>query len=382
MSSRLTEERGWALVTAIIVMGLLLTIGLATLSWTDTGTKRSGEERVLESTFNLGEAVLEAQIYQLSRGWPSSSVPVYQCPDPLRPERCPAEATLAQTYTSSDYAAGYSWTTEVQDNGGPVQGYYSIALAAGQPGYDANGDGRLWVRAEATVRGWTRRVVVKVRAQEVPLPFPTNVVTAGFFQTSNNGNKVIVDALGDAGQPGDLAIRCNRLTENPCDEFRPGQVSPENIVAAGGDAVSADNLEVLRGLAKRNNTYYASGCPANPTGAVVFVESGNCSYSTGTANTAASPGMLVINNGTLFLSGNFEFHGLVYAHNAQMSTGTVVQLLGTSQVHGAVAVDGPGGVSVGSSALNVKYDTAIFNLLRGYGKAELIPGTWRELRPN
>jgi len=384
MKVRRSDESGNALVTAIMVTGVMLGLGLATMSWADNGFRTSREERVGESGFNVGEAVLQAQIRELSRDWPKASTPSPTCPSAAQPTRCPSQETLSQSYTEPDYAGGYEWSTRVQDNGGSVTDFYTTALAAGQPAYDANGDGKLWVRAEATVKGKTRRLLSQVQAQQKPLPFPRNTVTAGFFATTNNGNKVIVDTKGNSGQAGNISLRCNPPADFPCKTYPDGQVSPDTTYTGytGGDALAVDDLETLRGLARANGTYYAS-CPANPGGALVFVENGNCSYSGGSsANTATSPGMFVINNGTLSLGGNFVFYGLVYAVNAQNSTGVVVTTQGTSLITGAVAVDGAGGVFAGSSGLNVVYDVNVFNLVKGYGSAELLPGTFRELGPN
>jgi Tfp pilus assembly protein PilX len=376
------DERGGALVTAIMVTGIMLTLGLATLSWADNGFSTSREERVRESSFNLADTVLDSQIYQLGRNWPTSSEPAPSCSQTSQATGCPSQTTIAQSYTSPDYGAGFTWSTVVQDNGGAVQSFYTTAGAAGQPSYDANGDGKLWVRAETTVAGKTRRLLGEVQAREVPLAFPRNAVTAGDFETTNQGNKVIVDTIGTSGQSGDIAVRCADA-DPTCATYRSGQVSPETTDRGylGGDAMSPEDLEKLKSRAKADGTYYTS-CPANPSGKIVFVASGNCSYNTGSANTAANPGMFVIENGTLALGGNFEFYGLVYAINAQGSTGNVVTLQGTSLLHGAVAVDGAGGVSAGSSKLNLIFDFNVFSQVKGYGTGELTPGTWRELGPN
>jgi hypothetical protein len=382
MRQVLNDERGSALLVAIIVTTVMLSVGLATLSWADNGFGTSREERVRESSFNLSDTVLESQIYQLGRSWPSAANPAPACSKTAQATGCPSEAKIAQSFTATDYSAGYTWSTVVQDNGGSVQSFYTTSGAAGQPAYDANGDGKVWVRAETTVGGETRRLLGEVQARKVPLAFPRNAVTAGDFETTNMGNKVIVDTLGSSGQPGDIAVRCGSSDPN-CTIYRPGQLSPETSYHgyAGGNAMSADDLDKLKSRAIANGTYYSS-CPANPSGEIVFVESGNCQYQTGSVNSAANPGMFVIRSGTLTLAGNIEFYGLVYGVNAQGSTGDVVSLTGTSLIRGAVAVDGAGTVSAGSSGLNLYYDSNVFNLVKGYGTGELTPGSWRELGPN
>jgi hypothetical protein len=48
---------------------------------------------------------------------------------------------------------------------------------------------------------------------------------------------------------------------------------------------------------------------------------------------------------------------------------------------GAVAVDGGGGVSAGSSKANIVFDPNVFNTVQGYASAGLVQGTWREIAP-
>jgi hypothetical protein len=72
-----------------------------------------------------------------------------------------------------------SWNVTLRDNGGANADYYSSTAAAGQPTYDANDDGKVWVRAQAVAMGKTRTLVAQVKAELQTIPFPPNVVTAG-----------------------------------------------------------------------------------------------------------------------------------------------------------------------------------------------------------
>ena len=118
---------------------------------------------------------------------------------------------------------------------------------------------------------------------------------------------------------------------------------------------------------------------------MVFVEGVSCSYNGGTANSAALPGALVIYKGTLTLGGNSEFYGAIYAANglpAPADSGNLVTLSGTAYVQGAVYAEGNGGVSVGSSGLNISFDErAIGNVVATSGTASLAQNSFRELPP-
>jgi len=397
---RLREERGSALVVAILVTVMLLALGLGTLAFAEGQSRQGGNERVQESTFNLTEAAMRQQLFLVSKSWPSSTASAYPACTPATAAsvtRCPDDSGLRASYKeddayNKDYSAGYSWETRVQDNGGTVGQYYTTAGASGQPGWDKNADGKVWVRGSSTLRGRTRTVVVTAGARRVPVAsFPRQVITGGRFATGNSGNKVIVDTQGPNGQPSGVQVRCTSPSDVNCLNFRRGkQVSPETVTTAyaGGDAMTPEELNGLRTIARQNGTYYASGCPSSLTGRVVFVESGNCSYNGGSFNSAAVPGTVVIATGTLSLGGNASFYGLVYGANKQRTTGDVVSTGGTACIRGAVSVDGQGGVRISSSGKargcgglegNLVWDSTAIDQLETLGRATPEDGTWREL---
>jgi len=403
---RLRDERGSALVVAILMTVMLLALGLGTLAFADGQSRQGGAERIQESTFNLTEAAMRKQLFLVSsNGWPSSAASAYPaCTQTTAASvtRCPDDSGLRGSYrendpSNRDYSAGYSWETKVQDNGGTVSQYYTSAGASDQEGWDKSGpnqvpDGKVWARASSTVRGRTRTVVTLLTANRVPISnFPRQVVTGGHFATGNSGNKVIVDTQGPNGQPSGVQVRCTSPSDVNCLNFRRGkQVSPETVTTAyaGGDAMTPEELNGLRTIARQNGTYYASGCPSSLTGRVVFVESGNCSYNGGSFNSAAVPGTVVIATGTLSLGGNASFYGLVYGANKQRTTGDVVTTGGTACIRGAVSVDGQGGVRISSSGKargcgglegNLVWDSTAIDQLETLGRATPEDGTWREL---
>jgi len=324
----------------------------------------------------------------VTKNLPSVTTPAISCTEASTDTRCPDPTTVMASFTAPDYAAGAQWTTTVKDNGGTVQDYYTTSGAASQPGYDANGDGKLWVTARVTLRGRTRLLVTQVKQAIVTLPFPRHVITAGSFSTTNNGNKVIVDTNGCSrvstcsSQPADLQVRCATPAPSACLNYQKskGQVSPDTAQTGytGGNALSSTELDNLRAIAKANGTYTAVGCPASLTGAIVFVENGNCS---GGGNSAASPGMLVIARGTFSIGGNSEFYGMIYMANQQASSGAVVSLGGTSAIVGAISVDGNGSIAAGSSSVNIVFDSRAFGTVKGYADAEAVQGSFRDAIP-
>ncbi len=284
-------------------------------------------------------------------------------------------------------------------------GYYDDSILSGA-NYDANRNCQLWVRAEGTLNGSKRVVVAKVRVDTRPVQFPIAPFVSGSFNTGNNsGSKVIVDGAGQTGQ-----VRCDSSTPG-CVDFASGQLTqPGSVTSDPGlseSVVDPAMVEALRSTAKQNGTYYSTAtpgkttCPADPSGAVVFVEDLSCSYQAGAVvNGTTKQGIFIINRGTLEIAGNREWWGAIYLVNAQgcgtVATGpcinasgnkdVVADITGTVTVHGGIFVDGKGRLTLGNSGNsgtgnlpNLMYDPSVFPPLQAYGTAGIIQNTWREL---
>jgi hypothetical protein len=346
---------------------------------------QSAHERKSESSFNLAEAAFDGAVFVMTKDWPAVETGAYpaQCNPASTTLKCPSADLIARSYTGGDYTDP-GWTVEVRDDSAGSD-FYDPAVVDSQPTWDANGNAKMWVRADAHAAGADRTVVALVRRLDSLEPFPRNAVTAGWFSVATGGYKVIVDTKGEAAQPSPIAVRCNEPAPSAgCLEYYPdrGQVSPDTAYTGyvGDSAISSEALERLRARAKALGTYYPSSCPTSPAGELIFVETANCAYAGGgNANTAASPGMFILARGTLDFGGGFSYYGLIYAANQQGSTGAVVTLSGASTVYGAVAVDGAGGIVAGSNGLQIIYDDAVFPLIKSFNGAAAVQGTWREL---
>lgn len=391
--SRARSQTGAALVIAMLLMTLMMGVGLAAYAFVDQQTNASASEREREVSFNLTEQLLAAQVYLLSRDWPgtggviSGPNPTIQpyptnCTTGVVSSRCPNAATITSRFAGPDVAAGITWSTKVRDNQSPNVNYYDDAVTQGQPPYDANGDDKLWVRAQAIVRGKRRTLIGLVKIDRVAEDFPKSAIIAGKFGTNNNGKKVIVTTNGHS-----VRVRCNVPAKSSCLDYPPGkdQIKPDTsqLNYQGGDALSNEQLQRLRERAIAEGTWYAT-CPSNPNGSLVFVESGSCSYNNSNApccNSLAAPGVFVIYSGTFSMSGNIEFHGLIYAANRGNLTGNVVSNTGTSRIVGAVTIDRQGGLLIGSSGHpdNLEVNPNVFNNVIGYANAGVLQNTWREI---
>jgi Tfp pilus assembly protein PilX len=418
--SRLREERGLALVPAIGILFIVLLLGAAVLTTVNAQTSQSGAERSQEGSFQVAESALNTQLVQLSRNWPSSSTTAY----PSCNQASPASSTCSGTdltanftnagsdgpYAGSDFQTTPTWSTRVIDD---VSGadYYSDSLAdqGGVAAYDANGNGSVWVRSEAVVDG-ERSVLVSLVAQGAPRleELPSASIVAGWFETTNNGKKVIVDAAGNSATAGVVAVRCDSGPGrgDPCLGYDPdkGQLNPADAYQTnyidGTGTPNATNrrilddeaLERLKQRAQSLGTYYATGCPPSLSGELIYVENptnANCSYtSNSNYNSSASPGVIIFGGGQLSIGGTSAYYGLIYNANRQGSAPSsgpctaafmnpVVNLNGATEIHGAILVDKCGGVIAGSNKVNVSFDANVFANVVSNGVAAGVKNTFR-----
>jgi hypothetical protein len=394
-----TDERGNALVPALLIMVILLSFGIATAASIDTDQGDSRRERERESSFQLTEGVLTAQIYQLSTSWPSATTAstgptayASTCSATVTGTGCPNGAALQAQVEGVDYTDDTTWITQVRDNGGASPNFWTDALLATQPSRDANDDNFLWVRAEGIVQGRRRTLVALVEAENVTVNFPRATLVAGHFETTNNGKKIIIDTNGESNQftPGDIIVRCSLLSAG-CASYEKdkGQIAPDTVQSnpAQPRAVSVEGLDQLRERAKREGNYHAGCAPSlagDQPGEIVFMENANaCQYNgNNTYNTPEKPGYVVVARGTIAkVNGNATFHGILYHANLDNSSGTLITLTGNVSVFGAIVIDGPGGLFAGSSKVNLVYDPNVFNGLKAFGTAGIVQNTFREITP-
>ena len=418
---RLSSEDGFALVPALAVLIIVLLLGAAVLATVNAQSNQSGAEREQEGAFQVAESALNSQLLQLSRTWPTDVASAYPaCNQSTASSATCTGTALASNYTStssgtgpnggSDFAASPTWSTRVIDDvDGPD--YYTDSLATRTPApcaCDANGDGKVWVRSQATVAG-RNSVVVSLVEQSAPRveSLPSATIIAGWFNTTNEGKKTIVSAQSDPGSPvGTVAVRCasGPAKGDPCLGYDPdkGQLTPASAYQTGyvdGTGVpnatnrtilDADALARLKATAISLGTYYPAGtCPPTLTGAMIYVENADCTYTAnGQYNSPSSPGVVIFASGTLTISATTHFYGLIYMANGQGSApasgpctpsyqNSVVNLGGNTTIHGAIMVDKCGGVNAGASGVNIIFDSNVFAAVKSNGTAAGVKNSFR-----
>jgi Tfp pilus assembly protein PilX len=399
----LQREEGWVVVTAVIVMSLMMGIGLATYATVDTQQGQSRIERERDSSFNLAESAFYAETFVLGRDWPTAANPysstacTHNTSAPTR--GCPMAADLRRaldTQALPDLSTGAEWTISVHDNGSPATGNDYDSSTDSQPAWDANNDGKLWVRADGVAKGRSRSIVGLLELETLGESVAQNVITAGHFNTSNDGNKVIVDTQGASATGSQVVVRCQpppppaSPTDNTCIDYESakGQVSPDRVYSdpSTQNSMTPEQVARFKTQAVANGTYFTS-CPQSLTGQVVFVETTstiNCKYNEGDFNTPTSPGIVIFTNGILELGGGkVTYNGLVYMLNPPDGSNPMTRLImhANGTLRGGVSVDGNGGVDAGSDKFNIIFDGAAFAQLQTRGTAGLVQNSWRELTP-
>jgi hypothetical protein len=432
------REDGWVLVSAIVLMAIMLTVGLAAYAFVDTGQKRSRESRERESSLSLAEAALYAQGFALTRNWPNpakqlggdcssaagmSSTTLY-CPDRDTLAKGSSGNQGVAQLSNVDLDASATWNTKVRDNYGALKAAFDPTQADGtltEGGVncpqtpcrmDFNGDRQLWVYAKAQVRGRPRSIVARLKLEQLHESVPQAGVVAGALDVTNNGNKLMLDGTGSS-----IVVRCPNLNDPSCMSYdaSKGQLTPAPAsTPSQPNFMTPAQLERFKARAKADGTYWPAGsCPssaADLTGSVVWVEQCSTSYannigpystpcvvpgdlSTNCINPTTKAGLLIWHCGTLRLTGGYTFYGIVYmvnnsdgkcagfaAKSGGCPDGWVYETGGGAGLLGALVADGAGCVLIGSNSLNMKFDANVFNSVTSYGTVGLVQNTWRELK--
>jgi len=403
---RARDEEGFAVVAAAVQLTVILGLGLGLLLFTDSQQKASAREQASEAAFNVAEAALNAQVGQLSRKWPQTEVEMPKecasstansettdCPSPtdlkLDPNTGSTTCSGAEAWGSP---LSNQWTTYVRRDIGESP-LFSSTEEKSQSSYAESEGGALWVRSVGVVQCHPVTVVTLVTRQRVSLVVPEVAIAGNWFEVTNKGNKSIVNRQGYAPEAAPVSMRCEgHPSEEECEKYERSkeQVSPvitENPKTST-TTLTTSQLATVKSEAQSHATFYSPTSPYHcPTSmselegvklstssrAPVYVEGcGSLNIkANGTANCEGMnetsgpslPGFLVIADGTLELSGNSTYCGVIYAANLQKSSGAIVKLQGGTSVVGGIIVDGAGGIEFGSSGAGGSPANLVFDSL-------------------
>jgi len=108
---------------------------------------------------------------------------------------------------------------------------------------------------------------------------------------------------------------------------------------------------------------------------------GDCQLNA-SVGTALNPVIIVVENGSIELDGNYRLHGLVYLHYSDSSVSPpIISIDGTAAIHGAVIVEGDAHIT--SSRLEIRYQPAILaTITEGthpqFSSINVMHGSWKD----
>lgn len=253
------DERGSALITALLAAMVMLAMGIALLAIVDTQAKQSGLERMRDRGFNLAETVLNEEAFVIGRSWPTSGVSSCGAAgagfsDTIGSSATPSTQTallrsnIDASYTDSAYS-GATWQVNVCDDSASST-VWNDATNLTNKGYDANANNKVWVRVQASVGGKTRTVVGLVTVR----------TTAAFDPKFG---------LVSGGLTDDLGATVNNLSSNALGGVLGGLLGSTPSVAKDPSVASTTSSGVtgLRCGATDISLIPASTCVAGTIGA-------------------------------------------------------------------------------------------------------------------
>ncbi|MFL5895112.1 MAG: hypothetical protein ACJ76Z_08355 [Thermoleophilaceae bacterium] len=209
-------------------------------------------------------------------------------------------------------------------------------------------------------------------------------------------------------------------TANTCERWNGGQLQPPyNYISQPGFSTGLQPADITL-IEDGSVTYPPGTCPSSTvaawTGPIVIKQApaAGCSMATSgnvSINNSNNPGFVIVEDqvnpataSALTIPNNTTFFGVVYMLNLQ-GAGTpgtpgsfnpVLSLGANAQVCGGVAIDGGGGIFIGSAnngnsagcgssgshnGATIVYDKNAFTAFGAAGAAGLVQNTWRELAP-
>jgi hypothetical protein len=376
------RERGAGLVLIIGVIAALAVSAATLVLLTANVQSNTSDTRQHVKSFTVTEAGLDAGMALLAYSWPTTAdaVPLFN------------EAAFLDRFPSSEFprpATGGADFIQVEwyDDQSPVDTGID---------YDANGNGVMWMVAQAEVGDRATRLVSQVERTYMKMALPRGIpLWAGGDLNSNglgNNPKIVVEVAPPSGTTTTVQVG------GSIDDTSVTEGGISQLIGANGDEITPlDELfppslvEALTLTAQSNGRYFTSlaaaeASPVNeiwsPTGGLsglTVIEPspvtdvkimGNLSL-----NSETEPGILMILGGSaLQWGGTGQYYGVIYCEGA-MDTSN-----GTADIHGMVITNSNEELK---GTPNIKYnDNCIANLDNRFpSMARRVKNSWREVRP-
>ncbi len=364
-------KRGSALILFLGVAAAVSVIAAALVILLINTQHGTTMDRQRTKAFNVAEAALDVSMLKLGRNWPTSATSASWF-----------NATEERDFTLSFPSAEFPGA----DPNHP-ENFFRVQLADNVAPYnpfDANGDGLLFLDAQARVGRTAARVHAQIQvAYEKVNATPGYALWAGGNITPPAG---VATVSAEVFPPG--------TTES---SWRAGNAKVPEIAPFGAAyminlgpsdspdrqaVLSDERIAALKALAQSTGRYFTSTSvsASDLSGlCVIQASAGTVQLPQQVYNTEEQPGVLLVLGGaTLKLMGQAEYFGIVYI--ASRNADSIDKVGGTPIIHGMLITEG--GLK-GNGTPDIRYnDNVVRNLNTRFPiGSRVVPGTWRELKP-
>lgn len=371
-------SRGSALILFMGVMAALVIMAVAVVTLLANAQHSTSREKARTTAFDVAEAAIDVGMHLLADEWPGSEETAW--------------AADELTQRESAFMTQFGVTAGI-DHDGSVQ-LLLLDDTGDDPmvadSWDSNGNGYVWVDAQARVNGVSSRIRAMVKADFFQFGLAKGIVLFAGGELDSNGldeNHYMIGA-GDVTvggpQPVSIAIRD---TDPPWD---PSVAAPyvdqdPPYVPTRNELLSDDAIADLKLLAQRDNSYYTQ-VPASPSAyeglCVIEVPEGTTvrmpEFSDSPSrdfNSVTNPGvLLVLGGGNLELKGQLEYYGVIYC------SGSIGFAAGNPIIYGMVIAEHD--VTVAGGPQIIYREDCLTRLDAQFETStQLVPNYWRELSP-
>lgn len=372
------REGGTALIMFIGIMAALSILSVALVTLLANAQHSTSREKSRTTAFDVAEAAIDVSMNLLTDEWPGALEKNWEDTDFLA--RAPQFA--GQFGVTSGLAADDTIQVLLLDD-------TDVDLTAAER-WDANGNGYVWLDAQARVNGVSSRVRAMVQADFYEFGLAKGIVLyAGgdLNSTSADENKPVVgaqDVTVGGTQPVSIAIWGD--ISDPSVAYPYVDQDPL-YKPTREELLSDETIEDLKLLAQRTGKYFTSVPPAQdftglcvievPSGTTVAMPQDSDPTKAGNQpfNSIEHPGvLLVLGGGELKISGGMVYYGVIY------SSGTLSFSSGNPIIYGMVVAEND--VTVAGSPQVIYREDCMMRLDTQFQtNTKLVPNYWRELAP-
>ena len=416
--SRSRGQQGAALILIIGVVAALAILASALVLLTVNAAGNTMRDRHRAQAFHVTEGLIDFTLAQFGVSWPAAAAPTLDL-DAFK-SRYLIDAA-AGGFTIQE--ASVTVFNDVDTNGDGV-----ISRADGVP-YDADGNGFLFIEAQATVNGQKARIQVKARARTLELQVPAGIAVAtnsNVYDPNNaqqNGTYAIGCDPAYGGYMGTgstaLGIWAGGTNVDGGSTYDPTKFGPDlngdgvpdgiqtGVTGAANLVVTQPILQSIISAAKMQGRWYSDIASEQAAGAqpipakndtakwtgVVVIETtslvdleNNDTINGDGVGTNPDPGVLVIigpqsmypGSGTgksqgLKIAGNGTYYGMVYTDGSVNFVGTMA-VIGMVVAEGDVNLNGARCVQYNANVVQNLNQSVLVN-------AQIVPNTWRQIQP-